>query len=173
MTTNEQHAARLESARASLRQVEKRNEELRLALGVAHRERDEVIAGQSVLYEHLAEANAHIDRAESAIGAAQADAARLREALVKIAQDRGCGCKPICQCRTEYALKIELEERKSIAHEALKALATPSPTIGEIQAEALEKLRDRLFTSNGGLHDIASLRQILTEEAARLRGGGK
>jgi hypothetical protein len=44
----------------------------------------------------------------------------LMAALEKIAQPLDCGCKPCTgQCRSEYSLGIELEERREIARNAL------------------------------------------------------
>lgn len=52
--------------------------------------------------------------------------AKLREALGRIANGHGCGCRPICQCFQEGSLKIWREEVVSIAREALAA--TPGDT---------------------------------------------
>lgn len=44
----------------------------------------------------------------------------LVKALQDIAKEPGCGCSFPCQCKSVAALSIELEERMSLAEEALK-----------------------------------------------------
>ena len=44
----------------------------------------------------------------------------LVKALQRIATGPGCGCSFPCRCRSVEALSIELEERMSMAEEALK-----------------------------------------------------
>jgi hypothetical protein len=44
----------------------------------------------------------------------------LLKALARIAAPLDCGCVPCCgQCRSQYALEIELEERQDIARAAI------------------------------------------------------
>lgn len=45
---------------------------------------------------------------------------KLREALINIAQERDCGCSPVCQCNSESSLEIEVDALKDIARAALK-----------------------------------------------------
>ncbi|ANT45327.1 hypothetical protein PP16_gp28 [Pectobacterium phage PP16] len=44
----------------------------------------------------------------------------LVKALQDIAREPGCGCSFPCQCKSVPALSVELEERVSLAEEALK-----------------------------------------------------
>ena len=100
--------------------------------------------------------------------AARADAARLRERLGLLTHAVNV------MVSTEYGnytpLTVRLLEGTSDA--ATDALAAPGPTIGELQAEALEKMAEECSTVfDGDLPHVT--KNDLLAEAARLRGGGE
>ena len=177
-----------DTLRASLGRVERRNEELELglevALELARRERDEAkkdleasIGARARIFNFINKyGDPDGDQTLEEVGAAmladrdaaRADAARLRERLGLLTHAVNV------MVSTEYGnytpLTVRLLEGTSDA--ATDALAAPGPTIGELQAEALEKMAEECSTVfDGDLPHVT--KNDLLAEAARLRGGGE
>lgn len=153
-------------------------------LAVAEAERDNALRYTELLIAERDASNKLADEcsneaqcAQQSMLTAQAGKARAVEALKRIAEPPGCGCTPICQCRTLESRSVELEARMDIATEALEAcqpaLNWLAQQLAEAAVEALEKLATDLRQDpwGGTLHDVDSLRSILRARAAALQAG--
>ena len=117
------------------------------ALEVARRERDEA-------NELLRQATKSLAECINDREAALAQAAGLREALTQVSRLAG-----------------NWQTQDQIYDIIRVALATPGPTIGELQAEALEELAEHNDDAISKMTSQRAFARVLRAEAARLRGG--
>ncbi len=150
-----------DTLRASIGRVEKRNEELELALEVARREASTAKFAMNNWMEtaenyatHCGAACEQLEQAEADRDAALAQMAGLREALEKVKKFAG-----------------NWTTQDLIYHIMRDALATPGPCLGEIKAEALERLAEGNDEAISQMTSPRASAQVLRAEAARLRGG--
>jgi hypothetical protein len=85
----------------------------------------------------------------AALLTAQSGEARAVEALKRIAEPPGCGCTPICQCRTLESRSIELEAKMDIAAEVVEAAQPALAWLAQREAEAAAEALEDIAKENG------------------------
>lgn len=154
--------------------------QLEARLATAEAERDAALArareARETAENYLGHCDAsckQLEATEAALLTAQSGEARAVEALKRIVEAPGCGCKPICQCRTLESRSIESEAKMDIATEAIEALQPALAWLAQQRAEAaaawIEKEAWKARRTMGEYYERSV--EGMLEEAAALRAG--